>query len=143
MTTITQEQLTAMLRGDLHVDELNIIEASLETPTLHAKYMQFSTKVSYELHKLEAQLRTLRALRYKYYAGYEKDDRGRLCQEKYTKKEAELLIDADPEVQELEEKVLKKQLLLNRLSETIKTIQFRHLNIKNAIEWSKLQNGVV
>ncbi len=138
-------ELNKMLMEDLKVDKTNLAEASLATPTLHAKWMQFSTEEGYKLAILEQRMAKLRKAKWEYYSGkapaiqYQKKP----FNLKLTKGELPMYIDADDDIQELERKIEEQSLLVNRLSEAVKSIQFRHTNIKNAVEWTKLQNGIM
>lgn len=138
-------ELDEMLEADLNVTEDDIVKASLETATLHAKWMKFMTDQGYRVHALKQKMDRLRKAKWKYYTG-------RATASVYAKKpfheklrsntEIDIWMDADDDILALRDKIYKEEMLLNRLSEAVKTIQFRHMNIKNAIEWHKLQSGI-
>lgn len=138
-------ELEEMLNKDLHVDMKNLAQASIDTPTLHAKWMRFSTEEAYKLTILNQRMAKLKKAKWEFYAGkaparqYEKNP----FNLKLTKGELPMYIDADDDVQRLELQIQKQCILVDRLSEAVKSIQFRHTNIKNAIEWVKIQNGIM
>ncbi len=138
-------ELENMLKADLQVDKSNLSEASLQTPTLHAKWMKFATDEGYKLAVLEQRMAKLKKAKWEYYSGkapaiqYQKKP----FSLKLTKGELPMYIDADDDVQRLELEIHQQSMLVDRLSEAVKSIQFRHTNIKNAIEWTKIQNGIM
>lgn len=139
-------ELDDMLKDDLAVDTDQIIKASLETPMLHAKWMKFMTDQGFKVHTLEQKLDRLLKAKRKYYTG-------RATAGVYAKKpfydklksnvEIDIWINADDEILALKDMIYKEEMLFERLSEAVKTIQFRHMHIKNAIEWHRLQAGLV
>lgn len=138
-------ELEAMLNADLKVDKSNLAAASLQTPTLHAKWMKFATEEGYKLAILEQRMSKLKKAKWEYYGGkapaklYAKNP----FSLKLTKGEIPMYIEADDDIQRLELEIHQQSMLVDRLSEAVKSIQFRHTNIKNAIEWTKIQNGIM
>lgn len=139
-------ELDDLIAEDLHVDVNDLIRASLETPLLHGKWMKYASDESYKLHVLQQRMAKLRKTKWAFYAGrahpsmYEKE---RFKEKLQTKTEIELYVNADELVQRLEREIVQQKILVDRLTETVKMIQFRHINIKNAIEWHKVQNGLI
>lgn len=139
-------ELENMLKSDLAVDKDNLFQASIDTPALHAKWMKFSTDEAYKLHVLEQRMSKLKKAKWEYYSLrypnskiYEKHP----FNLKLTKGELPMYIESDDDIQRLSLDVKKQEILVDRLAEAVKSIQFRHTNIKNAIEWQKLMNGIV
>lgn len=135
-----------MLKDDLHVDEDSITSASLNTATLHSKWMKMMTDQGYKVHKLNQKLHKLKQAKWRLYTGRgsAQDNLKYGCNEILKNKgEVEIWLAADDDIQQLEDDIYKSEMIYNRLSEAVKAIQFRHMNIKNAIEWEKLKNGLV
>lgn len=138
-------ELEEMLNNDLAVDHRNIVAASLQTPTLHAKWMKFATDEAYKLKILHHRMAKLKKAKWDFYLGRagEKAYIKKPFNLKLTKGEVPIYIDADDDIQRLERQIEQQSILVDRLSEAVKSIQYRHINIKNAIEMMKLQNGIV
>lgn len=139
-------ELDDMLTADLAVTEDDIVKASLETPTLHAKWMKFMTDQGYKVHALKQKMDRLKKAKWKYYTG--RATAGVYAKNPFHEKlrsnsEIEIWIDGDDDILNLKDNIYREEMLFNRLSEAVKTIQFRHMNIKNAVEWHKLQSGLV
>ena len=136
-------ELEAMLADDLEVDEDSLVAASLSTPTLHSKWMKFSTDEIYKLNILTQRMAKLKKAKWEYYQNKAspKVYESRPFNLKLTKGELPLYIEADDDIQVLQRQLWQKEALVNRLGEAVKTIQFRHTNIKNAIEWTKFRHG--
>lgn len=138
-------ELEEMLKSDLAVSKDNLFQASIDTPVLHAKWMKFSTDEAYKLKVLHQRAAKLKKAKWEYYGHkarnkvYEKHP----FDLKLTKGEIPMYIEADDDVQRLDLEIKQQEMLVDRLSEAVKSIQFRHTNIKNAIEWHKLMNGVM
>jgi len=138
-------ELENMLMSDLHVDKENLVKASLQTPTLHAKWMKFASDEGYKLVILNQRMAKLKKGKWEFYGGkapprqYEKTPFGL----KLTKGEIPMYIEADDQIQILSREISKQSMLVDRLSEAVKSIQFRHTNIKNAVEMLKLNAGIM
>jgi len=138
-------ELEEMLESDLAVVKDNLFQASIDTPVLHSKWMKFSTDEAYKLHILKQRMSKLKKAKWEYY-GHKANERIYEKQPfnlKLTKGEIPMYLDADDDIQRLSREVMQQEMLVNRLAEAVKSIQFRHTNIKNAIEWQKLTVGEV
>lgn len=144
-------ELEDMLQKDLEIDDDKLFEASIQTPALHAKWMKFATDEGYKLFILQQRMAKLKRAKWDFYAGrgtailnqnYEKKYKKSISSLKLSKGELPIYVDGDDDIQTLAREVKQKELLVERLAEAVKSIQFRHTNIKNAIEWRKFQNGI-
>lgn len=135
-----------MLEKDLSMTEDEIVKASLETPTLHSKWMKFATEQGYKVHALKSKMDRLYKAKWKYYTGRATADvyKKRPFHEKLrSNSEIEVWIAGDEDIIALKEQIFRAEMVYQKLTEAVKAIQYRHLNIKNAIEWSKFQAGLV
>lgn len=143
------KELEEMLAKDLHIEMDDLAKASIETPSLHAKWMKFATEEGFKLTVLQQRMAKLKKAKWEFYLGrgpgkqYADPKNAKYSNLKLTKTEIPIYIDADDDIQRLALEIEKQSILVDRLSEAVKSIQFRHTNIKNAIEWQKIQNGIM
>jgi hypothetical protein len=124
-------------------------DASIQSATLHAKYLEMLTKTKLELKYFESQLDITYKDKWLYYTG--KMDRDRievlgwdpdpLNGLKILKSDLNYYYKADPELQELSSKIDLAKTIKETLEEIIGHIRFRSTNIKNIIEWRKFMSG--
>ncbi len=138
-------ELDAMLKQDMYVDEFKLMEASIQTPALHTKWMKFLTEETFKLDVLLQRMARLKKAKWEYYGGkapakqYQKKPFGM----KLTKGEIPMYIEADDDYQRLDMEIKKQTMLTDRIGEAVKMVQFRHTNIRNAIDVIKINNGIV
>lgn len=135
-----------MLEDDLRIGD-DLARVSVEVPLKHNKWMKFASDASYRLHKLNQERARLKKRKYEIYTGradpkdlmtYADKDGANL---NITKSEIPTYMDADEDIQELDDKIMRQEILYNRICEAVKTFQYLHLTIKNAITWHKFQAG--
>lgn len=144
-------ELERMLDDDMRIDESNLIAASIETPTLHSKWMKFFTDEAYKLKILQQRMAKLKKTKWDYFTGralakdyLQKGDSipSKKSNTSLTKGEIQIYIEADDEYQRLELKIKQQEILTERLAEAVKMIQFRHTSIKNALDFMKFKAGI-
>ena len=142
---MTLEELQELAEKDLKINDTELDLESLKTPQLHNKYMKHLTKFKLMLSKAEAEFAKTKKDLWEYYTG--KADAS-----VYASKPFDLKIlrnDVDQYIQSDEEYIKSKQKMdylnavVDYLDRTIRQIQSRDWNIRNAIEWRKFTSGAI
>ena len=138
-----------MWKVDVDIDEMNLDEASRQTPKLHAKYLEFYSMSKLQLKKAEMNQRTLLKDKWLHYNG--KMDRKTLEDKgwdpdplnglKVLKGDMDHFYDSDPEIQRSEELIQYYKTTVETLSDIIDNLKWRHQTIKNMIEWRRFTSG--
>jgi chaperonin GroEL (HSP60 family) len=130
--------------------EKDMTEASISTPTIHAKYLRLYNNEKGKLLYYEMEQKKLLKKKFLYYEG-------KLTQEeidaegwdydpfngmKILKGQMNYYYDADEDIQKSEAKILLQKQKIEILKEILENIKWRHQTIKNAIEWRKFESGI-
>jgi hypothetical protein len=142
-------ELQDMWSDDCKINELNLGQESVKTPTLHSKYLNLLSSNRLNLRKSESDYLNMRRLKYRYY-------RGEMAREelqdlnwdqwqgnKPLKNEMDEFLQVDPDLVKLSDKVEYYKTVLYQLEQIIRSLNSRTWDIKNAIEWSKFTNGMM
>ena len=134
---------------DCVINDSSLDKSSRETPKLHAKYLQLLAEAKLAKKRAEFQQKVLLKDKWLWY-------NGKLSQEeiiakgwnpdpfdglKVLKGEMEHYYESDPELQQSEEKITYFKTVIDTLNEIVSTLNWRHQNIKNIIEWRKFESG--
>ena len=143
------ESVLEMWKKDSEIPQYNLDETSRQTPTLHAKYMEFISIARLQLKKAEMDQKTLLKKKWLYY-------NGKMTQEqiesegwefdpfeglKVLKGEMDYYYDADSDIQKSEEKITYFKTYIETLTEIINVLKWRHSTIKNIIDWRRFESG--
>jgi len=143
------ETVLEMWKKDAEIPQYNLDETSRQTPTLHAKYMEFMSIARLQLKKAEMEQKTLLKKKWLYY-------NGKMTQEqielegwdfdpfeglKVLKGEMDYYYDADSDIQKSEEKITYYKTYIETLTEIINVLKWRHSTIKNIIDWRRFEAG--
>ena len=143
------ESVLEMWKKDSEIPQYNLDETSRQTPTLHAKYMEFMSIARLQLKKAEMAQKTLLKKKWLYY-------NGKMSQEqiqlegwdfdpfeglKVLKGEMDYYYDADSDIQKSEEKITYYKTYIETLTEIINVLKWRHSTIKNIIDWRRFEAG--
>lgn len=143
------ESVLEMWKKDSEIPQYNLDETSRQTPTLHAKYMEFMSIARLQLKKAEMEQKTLLKKKWLYY-------NGKMAQEqiekegwdfdpfeglKVLKGEMDYYYDADSDIQKSEEKITYYKTYIETLTEIINVLKWRHSTIKNIIDWRRFEAG--
>ena len=143
------ESVLEMWKKDSEIPQYNLDETSRQTPTLHAKYMEFMSIARLQLKKAEMDQKTLLKKKWLYY-------NGKMTQEqieaegwdfdpfeglKVLKGEMDYYYDADSDIQKSEEKITYYKTYIETLTEIINVLKWRHSTIKNIIDWRRFEAG--
>ena len=132
-------------KKDLTIEESELDRESLRTPYLYDKYLKMYQETKLQLRKVQQKYNELKLEKHRYYTGnadpevYKKSPFGI----KVIKQDLELYMSADPELAKAYDLVDYISTIKDFLEKTLKNIENRNWNIKNAIEWRKFLSGVV
>ena len=146
---IDLESILTEWQKDCEISQHQLDEVSRQTPSLHAKYLQYLALAKLQLKRSENNQKTLLKQKFLYY-------NGKMSQEEIVatgwdldpfnglrmlKGEMDYYYDSDPEIQKSEEKILYHKTLIESLSNIVDTLKWRHQTIKNMIDWRKFEAG--
>jgi len=146
---IDLESILTEWQKDCEISQHQLDEVSRQTPSLHAKYLQYLALAKLQLKRSENNQKTLLKQKFLYY-------NGKMSQEEIVatgwdldpfnglrmlKGEMDYYYDSDPEIQKSEEKVLYHKTLIETLSNIVDTLKWRHQTVKNMIDWRKFEAG--
>tara|TARA_B100000575_G_scaffold294272_1_gene309175 strand:- start:473 stop:916 length:444 start_codon:yes stop_codon:yes gene_type:complete len=143
------ETVLEMWKKDSEIPQYNLDETSRQTPTLHAKYMEFMSIARLQMKKAEMDQKTLLKKKWLYYNG--KMSQEQIEKEgwdfdpfeglKVLKGEMDYYYDADTDIQKSEEKITYYKTYIETLTEIINVLKWRHSTIKNIIDWRRFESG--
>ena len=139
------EQIQEMWKKDSVIDNDLYCEESTKIPQLHMRYMELYT--TFGLMKKEREIDMKRLVREKwiYYKGKAPSSVYKEMPFDYkltTKEEVNMFIEGDEDVRKLQYKIEYVDQCLNYLDGVLRQINNRNFQIKNAIDWTKFQNGL-
>lgn len=146
---IDLESILKEWQADCEISQHQLDEVSRQTPSLHAKYLQYLALAKLQLKRSENNQKTLLKQKFLYYngkmsqeeilaSGWDLDPFNGL---RMLKGEMDYYYDSDPEIQKSEEKILYHKTLIESLSNIVDTLKWRHQTIKNMIDWRKFEAG--
>ena len=142
---MTLEELQDLAEKDLRINDTELDLESLKTPQLHNKYMKHLTKFKLMLSKAEAEFAQTKRTLWEYYTG--KADASVYAQKpfdlKILRNDVDQYIHSDDEYIKAKQKVDNLSTTTDFLDRTIRQIQSRDWNIRNAIEWRKFTSGAI
>lgn len=134
---------------DCRIPQHQLDETSRNTPSLHAKYLQYLSLTKLNLKRAENSQKTLLKDKWLYYNG--KMDEENIKSKnwnpdpfdglKILKGEMDYYYESDPEIQRSEEKIAYLKTVIDTLVEIVDSLKWRHQTIKNIIEWRKFDAG--
>ena len=139
------EALQEQWKSDSVIDPEKYGEESTRIPQLHLRYMEIYN--TYALMKKERQSEYRKMVREKwiYYKGKAPSSVYKELPFDYkltTKEEVNMFIEGDDDVRKLQYKIEYVEQCLNYLDGVLRQINNRNFQIKNAIDWTKFQNGI-
>lgn len=146
---INLEKILEEWKTDCEIPQHQLDEVSRQTPSLHAKYLQYLAVAKLQLKRAETQQQTLLKEKWLYYQG--KMDEGRLRELgwdpdpfnglKILKGDMDYYYNSDPEIQASEEKIAYNKTLISTLTDIVDTLKWRHQTIGNMIKWRQFEAG--
>ena len=143
--SVTLDSIQEMWEKDAKIDRDNLLEESLNIPSLHAKYFELYNTIFLLRKKAEQQRKNIRHERYEYFSGkadpevYQKDPFGKKIRDKDTMQK---YLDADEKLSNSSLKIDYYDTMLVYLESILKVIQNRTFQIKNAIEFMRFNSGL-
>ena len=131
-------------KQDLTIEESELDRESLRTPYLYDKYLKMYQKTKLHLREVEQKYNEIRLEKHRYYSGnadpevYKKSPFGI----KVIKQDLEMYLNADPDLAKATDLVEYVSAIKDFLEKTLKNVENRNWNIKNAIELRKFLSGV-
>ena len=146
---IDLNQVHEMWQKDSVIDNHSLDDTSRNTPKLHSKYLQMWSEAKLSLKRAEFEQKKLLKDKWLYYNG--KMDRETLEEKgwepdpfdglKILKGEMDYYYDSDPEIQKSEEKIQYWKTTIDKLTEIIDNLKWRHQTISNIIKWKQFESG--
>jgi hypothetical protein len=131
---------------DSDIDTTDLGTESIKIPKLHNKYYKLYTSEKLLLRKYEAEMKSLKLVKYEFYTqgpsaetkdlGWEMPSRGMIL-----KQEMPMYMEGDREIIALSLKIGLQQEKVELLESIIKSLVNRGFQIKSAIDWHKFTMG--
>lgn len=143
------EQLHAEWKSDSQIEFNKLDVSSVETPKLHAKYLELLSTYKLKLKDAEFKQKELMKNKWLWYNGkLDQDEIEKLGWDpdpfdglRILKGEMQHYVEADPELVASEAKMAYLNTIIETLKEILENIKWRHQTIRNAIEWKKFEAG--
>ena len=142
-------ELQSQWAEDCKLDELDLGSESTRTPVLHSKYVTLLSNSKLQLRKAVADLKRLENVKSDYYRGeLSKEELDKLGWEPWRKNavlrsDMRDQLDSDPDIIKQQDKVYYLETTVDFLDRVLRSLNSRGWDIKNAVEWNKLQSGLI
>lgn len=146
---LTLQQIQEQWAEDAVIDQTNLGHEATRNPLLHSKYLTMLSNVRLLIRKAEADYLRMRKDKYRYFKG--EMTRDELAERQWPqyqgrvplKTEMEEYLTTDNDMIRLTDKNEYLKTLQFTLEQILKAISSRGWEIKSAIEWTKMQNGLM
>ena len=143
------DELKIQWAKDCEIDDIQLDNASLEVPKLHAKYQDLLTSKILVLKQYQNKYNELLKDKWLWYngkmdeetvreKGWEPDPFNGL---KIMKNDMQIFFNADKDLQDLNAKIEYLKVTVDFLKECMQNITWRHQTIRNTIDWRKFMAG--
>ena len=145
----TLNELQSMWSEDCKLDELDLGGESTRTPVLHSKYVTILSNTKLQLRKAVADLKRLERVKADYYRGeLSKEELDNLGWEPWRKNsvlrtDMREHLDSDADVIRQQDKVYYLETTVDFLDRVLRSLNGRGWDIKTAVEWAKMQSGLI
>lgn len=145
---LTHDELMESWKKDSIVDQSNIREVMYSHPLIHSKYLTHLQTYKVQLRKLSLKYQKLKSVKIKYYNGeLTKEELDFYGYKQYLfkrplKSELESLIDGDGDIQEIQEKTLYVESLVQTTEMIMKDIGNRYFLFRSLVDYEKFLSGV-
>ena len=125
------------------IDDSELDRESLRTPYLFNKYLKFLVTVSIAYKNVEENYNKMRLEKYHYYTGKADPEvyKNEPFDLKVMKTDVHMYLDADDDLSKMRKSMEYSRQRVEYVEKTLKNIQDRNWNIKNAIDWRKFKEG--
>ena len=145
------DEILSEWKQDSQYDKHNLGEESLNTASLHYKYLELQTRLRRSITKKEQALKTLKMKKKLWFSGkmthteienlgWEYDPFGGLS--KPIKSEMDSYVEVDPDIQNLVIEIEDLRNCYDAVLDIMHSIKWRNREIDTAIAWEKFQAGV-
>jgi hypothetical protein len=139
-------ELKDMWGKDCVIDRIELDTESLRVSTLHQKYLDLYTDFNAVMKKLKIKQRSLYKLKWEFYLGKLSQEELDMLDWEYDGKKVlrsdiSVYLDADKDMNDIQDAVDNIDTKLNYLKEVLKSIQTRGFQIKSAVDWAKFVSG--
>lgn len=144
---MTIEEIYKMWEKDCQIDNNFLADASIDTPKIHAKYVQLLVNAKLKLTKLNYEYNTLRKAKFRYYRGeMTREELKEFGWDQWTynkplKAEMEEFLTGDDDLAKLKIKIEYLEAMQYLLESIMKAISARDWQIRNSIEFKKFIAG--
>ena len=140
---MTLDELQAQAEKDLKIDDTELDLESLKTPQLHSQYLKTYSTYSLMYKKAEGDYSKLHVKKWLFYTGKAdpQEYKEKNFDLKVLRQDVDKFLDADDDIIKQRQKVEYLKQICNYCEQTLKQINNRTFQIKNAIEWKKFTMG--
>jgi|TARA_R100001443_G_scaffold105939_1_gene115144 hypothetical protein len=137
------DELQAQAEKDLKIDDTELDIESLNTPIIHAKYLKHYSTYSLMLTKAQSEYNQLYKKKWVFYTGKADPEEYKETnfELKVLRQDVGTFIEADEEIIKQTQKVSYLKTVCNYLENTLKQVNNRGFQIKNAIDWKRFTEG--
>jgi len=140
---MTLDELQAQAEKDLKIDDTELDLESLKTPQLHSQYLKTYSTYALMMKKAEGDYSKLHIKKWLFFTGKAdpQEYKDKNFDLKVLRQDVDKFIDADDEIIKQRQKVEYLKQICGYCESTLKQINNRTFQIKNAIEWKKFTMG--
>jgi len=140
---MTLDELQAQAEKDLKIDDTELDLESLKTPQLHSQYLKTYSTYALMLKKAEGEYSKLHIKKWLFFTGKAEPQeyKDKDFDLKVLRQDVDKFIDSDDEIIKQRQKIEYLKQICNYCEQTLKQINNRTFQIKNAIEWKKFTMG--
>ena len=140
---MTLDELQAKAEKDLTIDDTELDLESLKTPQLHSQYLKTYSTYALMLKKAEGDYSKLHIKKWLFFTGKAEPQeyKDKNFDLKVLRQDVDKFIDSDDDIIKQRQKVEYLKQICNYCEQTLKQINNRTFQIKNAIEWKKFTMG--
>ena len=137
------DELQAQAEKDLKIDDTELDIESLNSPIIHAKYLKHYSTYSLMLTKAQSEYNQLYKKKWVFYTGKADPEEYKETnfELKVLRQDVGTFIEADEEIIKQTQKVSYLKTVCNYLENTLKQVNNRGFQIKNAIDWKRFTEG--
>ena len=142
---MTLDELQAQAEKDLTIDDTELDLESLKTPQLHSQYLKTYSTYALMMKKAGGDYSKLHIKKWLFFTGKAdpQEYKDKNFDLKVLRQDVDKFIDADDEIIKQRQKVEYLKQICGYCESTLKQINNRTFQIKNAIEWKKFTSGAI
>jgi hypothetical protein len=137
------EEIRDAIASDLKIDRFNLVDEASRTPQLFSKYLSIYMEEKMKLRKLKRKSYELYVDRREFYLGHKTHDK--YVEEPWDKtvlrQDVSIYLDADSKVQDLNDRIVFQEAIVDMLERTLKEINNRNYTIKSMIDVIRFESG--